>query len=322
MRERSRQFKIGLFVLAAMAIVVAALFAFGVERRLQRKVKLETYVAGNVDGLTVGSGVRLKGVNVGEVTKISFSWIEYPGGEPPCVVIYFDVAEAVVPVPASGLTLAEGVRRGLRAITTNQGITGSAYLALEVVDPAQNPPLAYSWSARNEVIPSAESQLSRIVASVEKVVAHLEALDVERLGARLDHTLQTADEVLERLSKLDVGQLGAHVNDAASSARAAALEFRAVASEARGTLSRMHLDALAGDADRLLGGLQESNAGAQRLLDRLGEVDVRELNDTLASTREAARRLNDAIEQLNRYPSGFLFGKKPDPVGSLDGSRP
>lgn len=322
MRERSRQFKIGLFVLVAAAILVAALFAFGLERRLERKVKLETYVAGNADGLTVGSGVKLKGVGVGEVTKISFSWIEYPGHEPPCVVIYFDVVEAVVPAPSSGLTLAEGVRRGLRAIITNQGITGSAFLALEVVDPSANPPLPYSWSPRHEVIPSAESQLNRIVASVEKTLAHLEKLDVERLAARLDHTLQVADEALERFKKLDVEQLGARVSQAAAGAQAAALEFRAVASEARGTLDRMRLDAVASDADRLIGGLQESNASFQRLVDRLAEVDVREMNDAFASTRDAARHLNDAIEDLKRYPSGFFFGERPDPVRSLDGSRP
>ena len=322
MRERSRQFKIGLFVLAAAAILVTALFAFGVERRLVRKVKLETYVAGNVDGLTVGSVVKLKGVSVGEVKKISFSWIEYPGGGPPYVVIYFDVAEAVVPAPAAGVTLDEGVRRGLRAIITSQGITGAAFLALEMVDPTENPPLSYSWTPRNAVIPSAESQLSRIIASVEKTAANLEKLDVGGLGARVDRTLQTADEALGRLAKLDLEQLGANVNHAAATAGAAAVEFRAVASEARGTLSRMHLDMVAGDAHRLLGGLRESNAGVQRLVDRLADVDVRELNDAVSSTRDAARHLNDAIEQLNRYPSGFLFGEKPEPVRSLEESKP
>ncbi|BDG01525.1 MlaD family protein [Anaeromyxobacter oryzae] len=322
MRERSREFRIGAFVVAATGLVVASLFFFGVARRLQHKVKLETYVAGNVDGLTVGSVVKLKGVSVGEVTKISFSWIEYPGGAPPCVVVYFDIAEAVVPAPSTGVTMDEAVLRGLRAIIMPVGITGSAYLALEVVDAAQNPPLAYSWKPGNEVIPSAEGQLSHIVTSVEKTVANLEKLDVERLGARLDHVLQVSDETLGRLSKLDFEQLGANLNQVAATGRTATLEVRALASETRGTLARMHLDALAGDADRLLGGLQQSNAVIQRLVDRLGDVDVRELNDALASTREAARHLNDAIEQLNRYPSGFLLGEKPAPVRSLDESVP
>jgi ABC-type transporter Mla subunit MlaD len=322
MRERSRQFKIGLFVLGAAAILVGALFAFGVERRLARKVRFETYVAGNADGLTVGSSVKLKGVAVGEVTKIGFSWIEYPGGEPACVVVAFDVAEAVVPAPSTGLTLAEGVRRGLRAIITNQGITGSSFLALEVVDPEKNPPLSYSWRPRNDVIPSAESQLSRIVASVEKTVSNLEKLDVDRLGVRLDHMLQAADEVLQRVARLDVEHLDANVNRAAMTARAAALEIQAVAGDARRTLGGMRLEALAGDADRLLGGLQESSAGVQRLVDRLAEIDVRGLNDTVARARDATRQLDDAIEQLNRYPPGFLLGEKPEPVRSLDESRP
>ena len=320
MRERTRQFKIGLFVLAAAAILVAAALAFGGRRRFVQRVTLETYVPGNVEGLTVGSAVKLKGVTVGEVTKISFSWVEYPGGEPSAVVVFFDVAEGVLPTPPTGPTFAERARQGLRAIVTTQGITGAAFLALDVVDPTRNPPLSYTWRARNEVIPSAESQLGRILSSVEKATAQLEKLDVERLNARLDRTLQAADEVLEKLSKLDVERLGVNVNRAIGSARGAALEVQAAASDVRGTLRGMHLDEVASDTRRLVVGLQASNASVQRLVDRLAEVDVGELNDSLASTRDAARHLNDAIEDLQRYPSGFLFGEKPEPVRGLDRS--
>ena len=69
MRERSRQFKIGLFVLAAAAILVTALFAFGVERRLVRKVKLEIAVNENFVEPTVRAiarAARLDGGRAGD----------------------------------------------------------------------------------------------------------------------------------------------------------------------------------------------------------------------------------------------------------------
>ena len=80
----------------------------------------------------------------------------------------------------------------------------------------------------------------------------------------------------------------------------------------------MRLDDVSQDADHLLRGLQDSNAKLQRLIDRFSGVDIRDLNATLAGTRQAARHLNDTIEELRKYPSGFLFGKEPPPARSVD----
>ena len=318
MSEQARQFKIGLFVLASLVILAGALFAFGVRRSLERKQQFETYVVGNAGGLTVGAAVKLKGVNVGEVTRISFSWIEYPGGQPACVVIYFEAKESVNPTPGSTAALDEAVRRGLRAIITSQGITGASFLAIDEVDPAKNPPLPYTWKPRSYVIPSAESQLNLIIAAVERTLTKLERLDVERLVERLDRALQSADVAIQKLGRVDAARLSDDLGEAASSTRLAAAEFQALAHEARGTLRGMRLDDVSQDADHLLRGLQDSNAKLQRLIDRFSGVDIRDLNATLAGTRQAARHLNDTIEELRKYPSGFLFGKEPPPARSVD----
>lgn len=318
MSARARQFRIGLFVLTSLAILAAGLFAFGLRRELEPKRRFETYVPTDAGGLTVGAAVKLKGVSVGEVTRISFSWIEYPGGRPPCVVIHFEAKETVNPSPGTTAALDDEVRRGLRAIVTSQGITGASFLALDFVDPEKNPPLAYDWKPRSYVIPSAESQLSHIVAAVERTLAKLERLDVDRLAARLDQTLQSADVALDRLGRLDAARVSEGLSEAASSTRAAADEFRALAKEARGTVRGMQLEATSEDARHLLVGLEESNAKLQRLLDRFSGVDVRDLNETLAGTRQAARHLDDTIEELRRYPSGFLFGREPPPARSVD----
>jgi len=76
----------------------------------------------------------------------------------------------------------------------------------------------------------------------------------------------------------------------------------------------MKLEAVGTDADRLVNRLDSQ---LQILIAKLNAIDVPALNETLAGTREAARNLNDALEALRAYPSGFLFGGAPAPISGL-----
>ena len=67
MSERASAFRIGVFVAVGVAIVIAALFLFGIRSAFQPTYKFETYTTGEVEGLSVGSIVTLRGVEVGKV---------------------------------------------------------------------------------------------------------------------------------------------------------------------------------------------------------------------------------------------------------------
>ena len=136
-------FKLGLFVIGGVTLAVVALLAFGLRRRLEPKVDFETCVTDSVGRLRAGSVVKLNGVNVGEVTRLEFSWNEYPGGAPACVVVHFDVGARALP-RSPELVLDQAIQRGLRAIVDTEGITGVAVLSLRNVDPGENPPLRVS----------------------------------------------------------------------------------------------------------------------------------------------------------------------------------
>ena len=82
MSEKASQFRIGIFVTVGVAIVLVALFLFGIREAFQPKDMFETYVIGDVEGLSVGSVVELRGVAVGKVTQIGFSWNLYQVGQP------------------------------------------------------------------------------------------------------------------------------------------------------------------------------------------------------------------------------------------------
>src|SRR5689334_23297649 len=128
MSAKTNHLKIGLFVLIALGLLLGGLFAFGVRSHLEPKTDFETYVTEDVEGLSVGSPVKLRGVPVGQVTRINFTWNDYPDGGKGYVVVEFEIKDSVSPLPAGverDGKLQTEIRKGLRARIKGQGITGT-----------------------------------------------------------------------------------------------------------------------------------------------------------------------------------------------------
>ncbi len=322
MSEKASQFRIGIFVTVGVAIVLLALFLFGVREAFQPKDEFETYVTGDVEGLSVGSVVELRGVAVGKVTQIGFSWNLYQVGQPTCVVVRCSVSQRIIPPTFRqdfDAEMQQIVDGGLRAVIQTNGITGSSIVALQKMDPALYPPLKVPWTPKYFYVPSAPSQLGRLLASVDRTLSNLEKLDVGKLSKSLDSTLVSADGALRRLSELDVQGISKNANQVLTDASAAITEVKGLVADARTDIEGMKLQALGQDTGKLV---NDVDARMTILLDKLSAVDVNALNDTLAGTREAARNLNEAIEELKKYPSGFILGGPPPPAAGLQKEKP
>lgn len=317
MSEKPNQFRIGLFVLAGVGIVLGALFLFGIRSAFEDVQRFETYVTGNAEGLSKGSAVKLRGVAVGRVTEIGFSWKIYQNVRPRCVVVRFAVDTRVSPVAADeiGPELQKYIDQGLRAVVQGEGITGTSVVALQTLDPVKYPPLQVPWKPDYFYIPSAPSQLGQILASLDRILQNLEKLDVPKISASATRALDSADVALRKLGDLDVAGVSRNVNELAADASSAVLEVRGLAEDARRTLQGMQLETAGKDAGKLVKNLDSRLA---ILIEKLDGLDVRALNETFAGTREAARNLNDALEELKKHPSGFLFGGAPAPAAGLD----
>ena len=185
MSEKASQLRIGIFVIVGVAILLGALFLFGIRSAFQPTYKLETYVMGAVQGLSVGSVVKLRGVEVGKVTQIGFSWNLYETLQPACVVVRFEVKQAISPEMFRkdfDDAVTTVVNNGLRATVELQGITGTSVLALETLDPKKYPPLQFPWKPKYPYVPSAPSQIGQI-ACLDRDDA-LEPREVRRREAR------------------------------------------------------------------------------------------------------------------------------------------
>src|SRR5215469_4198991 len=99
MSAKNNHLKIGSFILIAFALLIAGLLAFGAKSYFSPKTHFETAVEGDVAGLSVGSSVQLRGVPIGKVTRITFSWDAYRGSKANVLVVEFDVDNDLMPWP-------------------------------------------------------------------------------------------------------------------------------------------------------------------------------------------------------------------------------
>src|SRR5699024_10296124 len=69
--SKTNHWKLGLFVVAALAIALATVVALGLRRLNRAADPLVTYFDESVQGLDVGSPVKFRGVTLGNVQSIS-----------------------------------------------------------------------------------------------------------------------------------------------------------------------------------------------------------------------------------------------------------
>jgi phospholipid/cholesterol/gamma-HCH transport system substrate-binding protein/paraquat-inducible protein B len=139
-------FKVGLFVIFSMALLIAAIILFGAGEVFQQKAYLETYVDESVQGVEAGSPVKHRGVPNGNIAEIDFVRNVYPdqlkGDDLYTKGRYVYILVALNPSAFRGvdeydapLAIERMVQDGLRLQMVPQGITGIYYLEADYFDP-------------------------------------------------------------------------------------------------------------------------------------------------------------------------------------------
>lgn len=192
-KTETNYYNIGLFVLIGMILIVLGLVTFGSGKLFQRTVKVETYFDESVQGISLGSPVKYRGMQIGDVTKIAFvSEIYKPAQGVTDVRKDSRYIYVLVKITSPFFTelsdselktlLGKNVAKGLRFKLTAQGLTGMNYLELNFIDnPNLSPPLAISWQPKYFYIPSSVSTLTQFTESVQEVFNELKEVDFKKL---------------------------------------------------------------------------------------------------------------------------------------------
>lgn len=321
MSAKTNHFKLGLFVLGAVALLFAGLLAFGAKSYFSPKTRFETAFPGDVSGLSVGSRVEFRGVPVGKVTRITFAWVLYPQSKSRLIIVQFDVDDEMVLLPpdmSMKLALQQMTDKGLRAMVKGQGITGTSLLAMEMLNPNSYPPMTLDYKPHELYVPSAPAQFTRMLEAIERSLDHIQRLDIVGIGQGITNALGAVAQLSDKLGKLDLQAISTNANSVLVEVRNAAVKLQDAVGQVQETIKSMKLDTVSQNADGLVSGLRESNTKLQTVLDKAGAVP---LQQTVTELQRALESLNDVLTELKRYPSGFLFGKPPPPVPGMQPTR-
>ena len=303
MATEARKLRVGIFVIVAAGIAVAAAIWLGASRYLADETRTVTYFSESVQGLDPGAAVKYRGVPAGRVERIGIA----PDGDLIEVVMSVDrkFADRMLKDPT------------LRAQLQLSGITGLRYVEIDRTSGEAQPP-QLSFEPEYPLIPSSPSQFKAVQEALQDIYGRVMSVDLAGISADTRETLQAAGKILrdERLPQI-IGNM-AEITD---SARKATANVEQMTAGVRLAPVVTELHQTTAQAKDLLGELRTGDTGRE-LRSTLREVDglARTMQSFVLDLQSMVDRLNrasDNLEQLTdvlrQQPSRLLFSSPPPP---------
>lgn len=253
----------------------------------------------SVRGLTVGAPVDMRGVTVGEVTKIDVSLNPVNSQISVPVEIQFYPerlrtsnlnSSKQVKITDSRTLLNGLVANGFRAeVKSGNLLTGQMYVALDFYPRA--PSTKIDWNTSPPRFPTVPGSMQELQKKLMQIVNKIEKMPLEELADDARKTIQSMDSTLQSAEKLLKNVDNAVVPEA-----------RSVLQEARQSLV---------DVRKTLGEARSTLNGANQVLANDAPVQI-DLRDTLREVSRAAQSLRILVDYLEQHPESLLRGKRGD----------
>jgi phospholipid/cholesterol/gamma-HCH transport system substrate-binding protein len=303
MARKTSKFMIGIFVTAGLILAVVTIVWLGASKYFQKGTLFVTYFDESVQGLSVDSNVKYRGVDAGTVRSIQVA----PDQR---------LVEVVMKIFMKG-----GDEKNLTAKLKSAGLTGIVYIELDRMD-EEAVPLSPKIDFRTQypVIPSRPSDSKYILSMVDNIISELNKMDIkgifqelrgivggmdryvngpkiksivdnlESTTVHLDHAVQQIDKVIAE------GKLG----DLLKETKGTIADTRALIGKIRADLDQMKLADTAGQAKQIVAGVDKS----------VKEI-THDLRNTMDNVQRASENLDILMDKLRDDPSDLLFSRPP-----------
>lgn len=278
------------------------LFASKEEAMKRPDTIIETYTlvfTESVRGLPIGAPVDLRGVTVGEVSKINVELDPHRKQFTMPVEIQFYPerlrARYRKKAPKGGAMnsrelLSALVEHGFRAqLRSGNLLTGQLYVSLDFFPKA--PPAKIDWSKSIPEFPTIPGSMEQFQTTLMQIVQKFEKMPLEELAVDARQTIRTLDSTLKSADTLLKNVDAAIVPEA----RSMMMDVRKSLDDVRKTLD---------EARKALGEAKQTLSSEAPL-----QLDLRE---TLREVGRAAQSLRVLGEYLERNPEALIRGKKGD----------
>jgi paraquat-inducible protein B len=288
----TNHWKLGLFVVVAIAAVAGTVFWLGARRFHRDSFQAVSYFDESVQGLDVGSPVKFRGVTIGSVTDITIA----PDHRHVQVTsdIYVDALARLGLRTPKRETGEEFIDPNLRVQLVATGITGVRFLQTDFFDVHRYPPARLPFEPPWNYVPSAPSTLKSLEESVVDILNRFPAVE--------DGVTQAAADLRTTLASIDRLTVGLSAEE--GSFNQLLVQLRTAASRAQSALDDAKLGPTTASFRDTSGSIGRAVVEVSDLRD--------ELRASLVALREALEAIRALADALQRDPSTILRGMRSD----------
>jgi len=320
MSKRANPTLIGAFVVGAVVLAIVAILLFSSGELFVKKPKFVLYFKGSVKGLSIGSPVNFRGVNIGAVTNIQLVMGEGESDIRIPVTIEINTANFIRSdqmvrqmTGGTGDKLAGLIKAGLRAQLQLQSLlTGQLFIQMDF----------YPGTPVDRVGDTKYPEIPTIPTPIEKITRKLADFPVDRV---MDDILSTTEGLRKLVNSPELHKSILSLNESLGS-----LNRLLSSRDLREAIASLHtalddLGAFANNASRQVGPMS-SDIHATLVEIRSAMVQARgtlqstqhlvsdekllyAIDNALAEITSAARSVRDLTDFLERQPQSLLRGK-------------
>jgi paraquat-inducible protein B len=268
---------VGAFILGGALLIIAAIAIWGSGRLFERRYRFVCYFPGSVNGLAVGSAVRYRGVQIGQVKGMRIRYEQAPDDMRIPVFVELSskrLRELGATEELTSERIEALVGKGLRArLETESFVTGQLYVGLDFYPDS---PLNLLHALGYPEIPTIPTPLEEATKSLSSLLAQLKQADISGTARSLSSAVEGLNRIINTPA---IGKTLAELPSTVASIR--------------------HL-------------MQSADSGVGRVgetLDSRGPVFV-QLQRALADVQRAAQAVRALAEFLQRNPNALITGKK------------
>lgn len=309
MGRKANPLVIGAFVVGAIALAVLGIVIFGSGRFFADTTPFVMYFTGSVDGLSVGSPVKFKGVEIGSVKSIQLDL-----GEEARIPVWVEIDNRKIVARGAGefsrdpKVLKEAIERGLRAQLNSQSIvTGLLFVQLDY-HPDTTPVFVAPADAGLNEIPTIPTTLEQAQQAAAEIIANLKQIDFDGFGKALRAAIDGINSTLSspglRTALQNLPETLANLNKTLASVETLA-----------GNLDKRSgplMTSMQQTSERSTAAVEQARAtleSMQGLVDA-GSPLAGQLVNVLEELRGTARSIRLLADYLERNPSALVRGRE------------
>lgn len=320
--SKNTSFAIGAFIVGAIALIFVALLFFSGGRFFSEKERVIMYFEGSVQGLQVGAPVKLKGVELGQITDIQINF----QNDNKTIVNAVTADLVIKRINSKGARITssffdEAIKNGMRAQLNFQSfLTGLLYVELDFYP--DTPIKLYELQKDYRELPTVATQFEELSKSfaeidIKGIARHVDEFAVELNNIVKSGEIQTTIKNINRAAvsiektssnvNLKVTQLTQNIESTRAQIDKLLAELNARTPELAKSVEKSLKD--------LSYSLEQVNKTAASIDSTVSEDAplMNQLNTTLNEISRSAQAFRNLTDTLEQQPESVLRGKTSNP---------